>query len=52
MNGGRSRGVDDTPKGVVMMINHEFKLGKEGREDIKRESDCENVVESMYFMFH
>lgn len=30
------------------MINHEFKLDKEGREDIKWESDCENV-ESVYF---
>lgn len=35
VKGDRSRRVDDTPKGVVMMINHEFKLGKERREDIK-----------------
>ena len=37
MKGTRSKGVDDTCKAVVMMINHEFKLGKEGRENKVRE---------------
>lgn len=39
-------------KGLVIVTNYEFKLGEEGREGIKGESDCENVVKSMYFRFH
>lgn len=37
MKGIRSKGVDDICKVVVMMINYEFKLGKEGRENKVRE---------------
>ena len=33
MKGDRGKGVDDTLKGVFVMINHDFKLVKEGRED-------------------
>lgn len=49
MKGDTGKGVDDTFKGVFVMINHDFKLVKEGREN---KSDYENVVELMYFRFH
>lgn len=36
VKGDRSTRVDDTPKGVVMMANHEVKLGKEERRQSER----------------
>lgn len=35
VKGGGSKRVDDNCKGVILIINHEFKLGEEGRKDIK-----------------
>lgn len=43
MKGDRNKGVDGILKSVVVMVNHDFRLGKEGREDIS-----ERVIVKMW----